>query len=146
MNKFSLDPQLAADCHILGEMGCSLVLLMNNSLAPWFILVPRRPEVELCDLSTEDQLSVLDGVNHLSRFVKSHFKAEKLNVAAIGNVVRQLHIHVVGRNSDDFCWPGVVWGRKERKPYDAGAVEAIAASLASWIPVEIYRKIPPPSP
>jgi len=134
VNQFSLDPQLAADCHILGEMGCCLLLLMNNSLAPWFILVPQRNETEICDLPREDQLAVLDCINLLSRFLKSHFKVDKLNVAAIGNVVSQLHIHIVARRRDDFCWPGVVWGRKERQPYDEETVEQLTSALAAAMP------------
>lgn len=140
MNRFTLDPQLAADCHILGEMGCCLVLLMNNSLVPWFILVPQRNEVEICDLPHEDQLAVLECINRLSRFLKIHFKADKLNVAAIGNVVRQMHIHVVGRYVDDFCWPGVVWGRKERQPYDDETLEKLALSLAAAMPSHFSRR------
>lgn len=142
MNQFRLDPQLAADCHILGEMGCCLLLLMDNSLAPWFILVPRRNETEICDLPYEDQLAVLDGVNLLSRFLKIHFKADKLNVAAIGNVVSQLHIHVVARRRNDFCWPGVVWGRKERQPYDGETVEKLASALAGAMPTHFSRRLP----
>jgi diadenosine tetraphosphate (Ap4A) HIT family hydrolase len=140
VNEFTFDPQLAKDCHILGEMACCLVLLMDNSLAPWFILVPRRNEIEMCDLPHDDRLSVLEEITLLSRFVRSHFKVDKLNVAAIGNVVRQLHIHVVGRKRDDFCWPGVVWGRKERQPYDYQTVEELASALAAALPSRFSRR------
>lgn len=142
MTGFSLDPRLAADCHILGEMGCCLVLLMNNSLVPWFILVPQRAATELCDLPPEDQLFVLGEVNLLYRFVRSNFNTDKVNVGAIGNVVDQLHIHVVGRRRDDFCWPGVVWGRKERQPYEVATVEALASALAAALPSHFSRRQP----
>jgi len=142
VTRFSLHPQLAADCHILGEMGCCLVLLMNNSLVPWFILVPQRTATELCELPPEDQLFVLGEVNLMYRFVRNHFKTDKVNVGAIGNVVSQLHIHVVGRRRDDFCWPGVVWGRTERQPYDDAAVEQLASVLAAALPSHFSRRSP----
>ncbi|MEA5115523.1 MAG: HIT family protein [Geobacteraceae bacterium] len=140
MKNFTLDPRLAADCYILGEMGCCLVLLMNNSLAPWFILVPQRSETEICDLPHEDQLAVLDCINRISRFLKIRLRVDKINVAAIGNVVRQMHIHIVGRNIEDYCWPGVVWGRKERQPYDDETVENLASELAAAMPSHFFRR------
>jgi len=146
MSRFSLHPQLAADCHILGEMGCCLVLLMNNSLVPWFILVPQRAGTEICDLPPEDQLFVLGEVNLLFRFVKRHFKTDKVNVATIGNVVSQLHIHIVGRYHDDFCWPGTVWGRKERQPYDDATVEQLASALEAGLPSHFSRRSPHVNP
>lgn len=142
MNDFQLDPRLAADCRILGKMGSCLVLLMDNSLVPWFILVPQRSETELCDLPAEDQLFVLGEVSLMSRFVRSHFKPDKVNVAAIGNVVSQLHIHVIGRYRDDFCWPGVVWGRKERQPYDDETVEKLVSALAAALQSRFSRQLP----
>lgn len=90
---------------------------MNNALFPWFILVPETDVVELCDLDPASQQILLEEINRLSRFVKESFPIDKLNVAAIGNVVKQLHIHVIGRRTDDPCWPGVVWGAGQSKPY-----------------------------
>jgi len=117
MNDFTLDTRLQNDCHILGKMGLSHLLLMNNAHFPWFILVPETDVVELCDLDPDSQRVLLDEINRLSRFIKDHFPIDKLNVAAIGNVVKQLHIHVIGRRTDDPCWPGVVWGSGQSKPY-----------------------------
>jgi len=134
MTDFRLDPRLASDCIILGEMRLSLLLLMNNALVPWFILVPRRNETELFELSKDDQLTLLEEINLLSVFIKTVLGAEKLNVAAVGNVVRQLHIHVVGRSSTDFRWPDVVWGAEEKRPYAAEEVAAIRKTLEKWLP------------
>ena len=139
MTDFRLDPRLAADCLVLGEMPLSLLLLMNNSLVPWFILVPRREATELYRLAMEDQLLLLDEVNHVSQFVQQSFGAEKLNVAAIGNIVQQLHIHIVGRNSSDFRWPGVVWGAEERRAYTEKEVEAILAGLRKGLQKSLFR-------
>jgi diadenosine tetraphosphate (Ap4A) HIT family hydrolase len=139
MTDFRLDHRLAADCLVLGEMPLSLLLLMNNSLVPWFILVPRREATELYRLSGEDQLLLLDEINHVSRFVQGHFGVEKLNVAAIGNIVKQLHIHIVGRSSSDFRWPGVVWGARESRAYTEEEVGAILAALRKSLPAGLFR-------
>lgn len=129
MNDFELDARLAKDCLILGKLNTSLLLLMNNSLAPWFILVPQTSETELTDLSPADQAGLLEEINLLSAFIKGYFEISKLNIAAIGNIVGQLHIHVVGRDPSDFCWPNVVWGTSEQKPYTTERVNEITAAL-----------------
>jgi diadenosine tetraphosphate (Ap4A) HIT family hydrolase len=140
MEDFTLDPRLAADCIVLGEMRLSRLLVLNNSLLPWFILVPRRNAIELFELEREDQLALLDEINLLSRFVKEHFGSEKLNVAAIGNIVKQLHVHVVGRNSTDFCWPNVVWGTREKMTYSSAPIISILESLERTLPKGVFRK------
>lgn len=125
----ALDPRLQADCIALGVLhGCRL-LLMNNALVPWFILVPDTDHTELYELAPAQQSDVLAAVNLLSALLKTHLGAEKVNVAAIGNVVAQLHVHVVGRRADDFCWPGVVWGTQQRRPYDRAQAAELAATV-----------------
>ncbi len=135
---FDLDPRLKNDCIGLCRLSLSHLLLMNNALFPWFILVPETDVAELCDLSTEKQLLLLDEINRVSRFVKAHFVMDKLNVAAIGNVVRQLHIHVIGRTLDDSCWPGVVWGSGKSAPYPEAERQRILRLVQSdpeFIPI-----------
>jgi len=134
MNTFTLDPRLANDCIVLGEMKLSLLLLMKNALVPWFILVPRRSPTEIFELDQEDQQALLEEINLLSGFVKGLPGVEKLNVAAIGNIVKQLHVHVIGRNSKDFCWPNAVWGKTEKKPYTDEEIRAIRDSLITALP------------
>jgi diadenosine tetraphosphate (Ap4A) HIT family hydrolase len=138
MTDFRLDPRLASDCIVLGETRLSLLLLMNNALVPWFILVPRRNETELFELPKEDQLTLLEEINLLCGFLKRSFKVEKLNVAAIGNIVRQLHIHVVGRNATDFRWPDVVWGAQEKTPYSVEEITSILGALQSRLPAGMF--------
>ncbi|PCH60231.1 MAG: HIT family protein [Gammaproteobacteria bacterium] len=133
MNGFELDSRLVKDCYVLGKLNVSFLLLMNNSLVPWFILVPQTSEAEISDLSKVDQAGLLKEINVLSAFVKSSFDITKLNVAAIGNIVSQLHIHVVGRNPSDYCWPNVVWGTVERKPYSDKRVEEITKALCKQL-------------
>jgi len=129
MNNFELDPRLAKDCLVLGELNISLLLLMNNKLVPWFILVPQTSEIEITDLSRSDQADLLEEINLLAVFIKENFNLSKLNIAAIGNIVSQLHVHVVGRAPSDYCWPNVVWGSSERKPYTAERISEITVAL-----------------
>lgn len=126
---FDLDARLAGDCLILGEFDFSLLLLMNNSLLPWFILVPQTQETEIYQLPREQQLQLLGEINLISDFINSEFSVEKLNVAAIGNIVKQLHVHIIGRHSSDYCWPGVVWGAEQSEPYSAAETERIKVLL-----------------
>jgi len=134
MNSFTLDPRLANDCYLLGEMRLSVLLLLKNALIPWFILVPRRSATEIFELDRKDQEALLEEINLLSGFVKELSGVEKLNVAAIGNIVNQLHVHIIGRNSQDFCWPNVVWGRPEKTSYTEEEIRAIKESLARKLP------------
>lgn len=127
---FALDPRLAADCHRLGELALSEVLLLDNALVPWFVLVPHVAETELFRLEERPRQQLFDEITAVSAHVQEAFPVDKLNVAAIGNVVAQLHVHVVGRRRDDYAWPGVVWGRSERTAYPAATVAAIRDRLA----------------
>ena len=131
VNGFELDVRLAGDCLILGELDCSLLLLMNNALVPWFILVPVTKATEIYQLPGEQQQQLLKEIDLLSHFINSEFAIEKLNVAAIGNIVKQLHVHIVGRHSSDYCWPGVVWGAEQSEPYSDVEIKRIKASLKS---------------
>jgi diadenosine tetraphosphate (Ap4A) HIT family hydrolase len=126
---FKLDARLQGDCHVLGNLQLSRLLLMNNAAVPWFILVPVTEQLEICDLTAAEQSQLWSEVQAVSEFVRSEFTVDKLNVAAIGNVVSQLHVHVVGRRKDDYCWPDVVWGRPTPKQYYDEAVAAVAAQL-----------------
>ena len=108
---FTLDPRLAADCSIIGSNEQSLLLLMEDSRYPWFIVVPKiEGACEWFDLTHEDQLRLHQDCVALGHSVKQAYACEKINIAALGNIVRQLHIHVVGRETTDPAWPGPVWG------------------------------------
>jgi len=137
MKEFKLDPRLERDCIILGELNNNLLLLMNNSLVPWFVLVPKVLEMELIDLPDDKQVSVLQDINVLSAFLRNNFDISKLNIAAIGNVVSQLHIHIVGRSPKDYCWPNVVWGVKECQPYSEKRINNIVKQIS----IELGDKI-----
>lgn len=128
-NKFNLDARLANDCIIMGKLDLSLLLLMNNSLVPWFILVPDTTITEMTALPHVNQAALLKEVNLMSIFMKANFDISKLNIASIGNIVNQLHIHIVGRDPSDYCWPNVVWGTQDKELYTNEQIAKISAAL-----------------
>jgi len=132
-NDFVLDTRLANDCLILGKLDLSLLLLMNNSLVPWFILVPNTNKTEMTELPLPDQDTLLKEINLISGYIKANFGISKLNTAAIGNIVNQLHIHIVGRDPSDYCWPNVVWGENEKMPYTDNQVTVISTALTEQL-------------
>ena len=114
---FELHPRLAADCFVLGDFPLCRLLLMNDAQYPWFILVPRREGArEIYLLEERDQQQLLRESSQLSRAAMDAFKGEKLNVAALGNVVPQLHLHHIVRYASDPAWPGPVFGRHPPQP------------------------------
>jgi len=117
---FELNERLAAGGFDFGTLGKCRVLLKDNALFPWFILVPEVETsiIELHQLEATDYASVMFTVRQISEFVENHFSPDKINVAAIGNIVNQLHIHIIARTKSDPAWPGVVWGCDSKQPYD----------------------------
>ncbi|MCU7844531.1 MAG: HIT family protein [Candidatus Thiodiazotropha sp. (ex Monitilora ramsayi)] len=135
---FVLDERLSQDCHLLADLPFCRLLLMNNALLPWLILVPNSDKTELHELTEAQQLALMKEINLVSRFAQQHFTPDKLNVAAIGNIVRQMHIHIVARKTDDICWPGVVWGVKQKTAYGQVQLERIAESLKTFLPPDTH--------
>lgn len=133
MNNFTLDERLQRDCYAMGQWHNSLLLLMDNALLPWLILVPDTKEIEFYRLPGEQQLDILQKINRLSEILIQHFEAKKLNIASIGNIVSQMHIHVIGRSPEDHCWPSVAWGNPERKPYTQDQLIRVANNLQNEI-------------
>lgn len=129
MQAFALDPKLLGPCLRLGRLPQSHLLLMDNAALPWFVLVPETAEVELCDLPPAVHERLFDEVRGVSLFIRRRFDIDKLNVAANGNVVRQLHVHVVGRRFDDYCWPDVVFGTPAPSRWQAPDVERLVGEL-----------------
>ncbi len=125
---FELHPQLAQDCFALGDFPLSRLLLMNDANYPWVILVPRRPAIrEIHELDDRDRQQLWDESAALSRWLMEIFKGDKLNVAALGNVVPQLHVHHIVRYKTDGAWPSPVWGKQPARPYaEAERIRRIA--------------------
>jgi diadenosine tetraphosphate (Ap4A) HIT family hydrolase len=116
---FVLDERLARDTFAVGDWPLSRVLLMNDARYPWLILVPRRKDlVELTDLDARERALLVEEAGQAAAFLKRETKADKINIGALGNVVRQFHLHVVGRTVGDPAWPGPIWGRGAATPYD----------------------------
>ena len=112
MPSFTLHPRLEADSFLVTELALCRVLLMNNKLFPWIILVPMQDGIsEITDLSSEQQQLLMREIDHVSRAMKAHYQPDRMNIAALGNMVPQLHIHVIARFEDDAAWPNPVWGR-----------------------------------
>ena len=127
---FELHPQLAADTIEVDRWACCRVLLMNDASYPWLILVPQRPGLcELHDLPADDLALATGEIVRASQAMERLFEPVKLNVAALGNQVAQLHIHVIARFDDDPAWPKPVWGVAPAVPYDAGGLADRLAAL-----------------
>ena len=128
-----LDPRLERDCFVLGSLPLCRLLLMNNAALPWFILVPDSTAIEICDLLPGDQAALFAEIDQVSKLVREFDGVEKLNIGAIGNLVSQLHVHVIGRHPGDYCWPGVVWGSEAPERYPSAAVQRIRSRVRSGL-------------
>ena len=134
MQSFSLHPRLAADTVPVADWGLSRVLLMNDARYPWLVLVPRRAGLtELHDLSHAESLVLTEELRRASSHLKTLTDAAKINVGALGNLVPQLHVHVVARNPGDAAWPVPVWGQGAAVPYEPAARDALLAKLKAGL-------------
>ncbi len=116
---FKIDPRLAAESFPLGELSLCEVLLYDDARFPWLVLVPQKENlVEIIDLGDHERIALMDDITDASRALKEITNCDKLNVAALGNQVRQLHVHIIARFENDPAWAGPVWGKGTRVPYD----------------------------
>ena len=130
MPDFSLDPQLAADSIEVAKLPLSAVRLMRDANYPWLLLVPRRPGLaEIIDLAAAERTQLMAEIARASEALRQAVPCDKLNVAALGNMVRQLHVHVIARRQNDPAWPRPIWGAAPPKAYAPGEAEALAAAL-----------------
>ncbi|MFE1603174.1 HIT domain-containing protein [Methylobacterium sp. ID0610] len=122
MTDFSLDPRLATDTIPVGDLPLCSVLLLDDARFPWFVLVPRRSDLsEITDLPPEEAATLMEEMRIATAVMQRLAQPDKVNVGALGNVVAQLHVHVVGRFRSDPAWPGPVWGHGTRTPYPSHA-------------------------
>ncbi|MCI0914023.1 HIT family protein [Pseudomonas putida] len=127
---FEMDLRLQQDSLVLGDLPLCRLLLSKDANYPWFILVPKRAGVsELFDLSPDDQAQLWKETTCLAEALKTEFAADKMNVATLGNVVSQLHMHVIVRRHGDAAWPAPVWGKVPAVEYGPGQVDAIRQRL-----------------
>lgn len=129
-NKFTLDSKLEKDTFFIKDLKLSKLLLMNDCNYPWLILVPRVFMIkEIFELEITERLILEEEISLISRLIKNLFKADKINLGALGNIVSQLHIHVIARKHDDPSWPKPVWGNIKEKPYSKIKADALITKI-----------------
>lgn len=134
---FELNPRLAAGGFEIGRIGGCRLLLKNNTLFPWFLLVPEVEGIEdLHELPPGQFEEVMLAMRRVSEFVASYFQPEKLNIGCIGNQVRQMHIQIVGRSPKDPAWPGTVWAFDGKAEYPLEEAEAITAAAREFLKMD----------
>jgi diadenosine tetraphosphate (Ap4A) HIT family hydrolase len=134
---WSLHPQLAQDTVPVGDLPLARVLLSNDANYPWLILVPRKPRlVELIDLVESEQVRLLGEIAKAARILKSVTGCDKLNIAALGNQVPQLHVHVIARRRNDAAWPKPVWGTATATSYEPAARDRFLTALRSELQIK----------
>ena len=137
----NLHPQLRKETIEIVALRLSRVLLLNDSRFQWLILVPDRPSVtELHTLNAADQMILMSELTVCSRVLESLYRPDKINIGALGNLVPQLHIHVVARFETDAAWPGPVWGFGERQPYSTSVSEDTVTSLRKLLRNELAKE------
>ncbi|MAZ80694.1 MAG: HIT family protein [Rickettsiales bacterium] len=119
MHQFILDKKLQKDCIFIKDLELSQLLLMNDSNYPWLILAPRKNNLtEIIDLDQDDQIILLSEINYVSKILKKHLNVDKINIASLGNIVSQLHIHIIGRYFNDISYPKPIWGEVDSVEYN----------------------------
>jgi diadenosine tetraphosphate (Ap4A) HIT family hydrolase len=127
---FQLHPRLEADTRAVTRLALCRVLLMNDRRFPWLILVPERADVrEIHQLSPADRATLIEEIAQVAQTMERQHQAHKMNVAALGNQVPQLHVHIIARFTTDPAWPTPIWGKGAPQPYDAGEIETVVATL-----------------
>lgn len=136
MGKFVLDPRLEGDSTLVTVLGLCQLRLMKDARWPWLLLVPQRRDVtEIFDLTPLDQTMLTFEIGMGARALKEATGCVKVNLGALGNQVRQLHVHLVARNEGDEGWPGPVWGRPDARSYEDGAAEELAGAIVEKLQV-----------
>ena len=121
---FQLAPQLQRDTHAVTRLALCSVRLLNDARFPWLVLIPRLPDArEVHRLTAEQQRQLIDESSHAAAALEALYRPDKINLGALGNLVPQLHWHVVARFVDDPCWPGPVWGCGQAMPYGPAELE-----------------------
>jgi len=133
-----LHPQLKQDCMVIGRFPLSMLLLMNDRHYPWFILVPQRENMrEIHQMKVADQQQLMRESAQLAAYIETAFQADKINIAALGNIVPQLHIHHIVRHTTDPAWPAPIWGKLKALPYAEADAKSIISMLRRDLPLDI---------
>lgn len=131
---FELHSRLKADTIAIGDLNLCQLRLMNNALIPWLILVPKCPDIrEVYELSDQQQLALTQETSLISELAMQTFHGDKLNIGAIGNLVPQLHVHIIVRYESDPIWPKPVWGNIDEHPYTEEEVKLVRETLQTAV-------------
>jgi diadenosine tetraphosphate (Ap4A) HIT family hydrolase len=133
MHAFSVDPALEENSFFIAEMELSRLYVKNDKENPWFVLVPRKNNVsELVDLKHEDQTLLMEELTIVSEFLKTYYQPTKINIGALGNIVRQLHIHIIARYESDRAWPQALWGTTPSLFFESMELENIKSNFLEF--------------
>lgn len=134
MNNFRIDPQLEKDSFFIADLELSQLYVKNDKENPWFVLIPRKNRAsELIDLTHEEQCMLMEEVSIVSAFLKTYYRPFKINIGALGNIVRQLHIHVIARYENDRAWPQALWGTVPTDHFEQFELENIKSNFQEFI-------------
>lgn len=132
-SKFIVDPVIEQNSIFIKNLGLSALFLKNDKENPWFILVPRKVgAIELLDLTHEEQSILMEETTMIQEFLISHYKPHKLNIGSLGNIVQQLHLHVIARYPTDRAWPGPIWGTRTTEEFDLLEIENIKSNFLEF--------------
>ena len=133
MNLFSVDPELEKNSFLIAEMQLSKLYVKNDKENPWFVLVPRKISAfELVDLTHEEQCILMEEVTIISEFLKTYYQPTKINIGALGNIVRQFHVHVLARFENDRAWPQSLWGTTPEVFFEQIELENIKSNFQEF--------------
>jgi len=134
MSKFFVDPVIENNSIFIKNLGLSALYVKNDKENPWFVLVPRKANAtEIIDLTHEEQSALMEEITIVSEFIKEHYEPYKLNIGALGNIVKQLHIHVIARYPNDRAWPGPIWGTSTTMEYDQVELENVKSNFLEFV-------------
>lgn len=134
MSLFVIDERLEKDSHFIVNLELSALYIKNDKENPWFVLVPRRLKaVELIDLNHEEQCMLMEEISIVSDFLNNYYRPSKINIGSLGNIVRQLHIHVIARYESDRAWPQALWGTMPENLFDQVELENIKSNFLEFI-------------
>ena len=134
MSLFVTDERLEKDSHFIINLELSALYVKNDKENPWFVLVPRKLKaVELIDLNHEEQCMLMEEISTVSDFLNNYYRPSKINIGTLGNIVRQLHIHVIARYESDRAWPQALWGTMPKNLFDQVELENIKSNFLEFI-------------
>ncbi len=136
-SRFILDARLEADSILIADGELSQFRLMNDARFPWLVLIPKVADAsEWIDLPEPQQQLLLSEINIAAKVLREHFPCEKINIGALGNIVRQLHVHVILRTAHDEAWPGPIWGQGKPQPYSDAALGILIGKLQRTLSID----------